>query len=140
MARKRPTTVEKQLEDDTGKTMSERTDIDTKKLKTWLQARRRELLKRVAADQDALKPVEVDQSTTGRLSRMDALQSQAMDIEIERRRQRELQRIDAALLRINEGTYGYCVACGEEIAAKRIENDPTTPVCINCAQDLPANG
>lgn len=120
--------------------MSERTDIDTKKLKAWLQSRRRELVKRIAADQDALKPVEVDQSTTGRLSRMDALQSQAMDIEIERRRQRELQRIDAALQRINEGTYGDCVACGEEIAAKRLENDPTTPVCINCAQDLPASG
>lgn len=120
--------------------MSDRTDIDTKKLKAWMQARRRELVKRSAADQDSLKPVEVDQTTTGRLSRMDALQSQAMDIEIERRRQRELQRIDAALQRINEGTYGDCVACGEEIAAKRLENDPTTPVCINCAQDLPANG
>lgn len=120
--------------------MSDRTDIDIKKLKAWLLARRRELVKRIAADQDSLKPVEVDQTTTGRLSRMDALQSQAMDIEIERRRQRELQRIDAALQRIADGTYGECVACGEEIAAKRIENDPTTPVCINCAKDAPANG
>lgn len=120
--------------------MSDRTDIDIKKLKAWLLARRRELLKRIAADQDSLKPVEVDQTTTGRLSRMDALQTQAMDLEIERRRQRELQRIEAALQRIADGSYGYCVACGDDIAAKRIENDPTTPVCINCAKDAPANG
>lgn len=120
--------------------MSERTDIDVKKLKARMLARRRELVKRIAADQDALKPVEVDQTTTGRLSRMDALQSQAMDIEIERRRQRELQRIDAALQRIADGTYGYCVACEEEIAAKRLEHDPTTPVCIACAQRTPSGG
>lgn len=120
--------------------MSERTDIDIKKLKTRLQTLRRDLLKRGAGDQETVKPVEVDQTSTGRLSRMDALQSQALDLEIERLRHQELQRIEAALQRIADGSYGYCVACGEEIAAKRIENDPTTPVCINCAKDTPANG
>ena len=120
--------------------MTERTDIDIKKLKSRLQARRRDLLKRGAGDPEALRPVDVDQSSTGRLSRMDALQTQAMDLEIERLHHQEVQRIDAALQRIGEGEYGYCVACGEEIAAKRIENDPTTPVCINCAKETPANG
>jgi DnaK suppressor protein len=120
--------------------MSERTDIDVKKLKAQMQAHRRDLLKHGAGDQESLKPVEVDQTSTGRLSRMDALQSQAMDLEIERRRHQELQRIEAALQRIDDGSYGYCVACGEAIAIKRIENDPTTPVCINCAKDTPAAG
>lgn len=120
--------------------MIERTDIDIKKLKTRLQARRRDLLKRGAGDPESVRPVDVDQTSTGRLSRMDALQTQALDLEIDRRRHQEVQRIDAALQRIAEGEYGYCVACGEAIAAKRIENDPTTPVCINCAKDTPANG
>ncbi|MEE8202312.1 MAG: TraR/DksA C4-type zinc finger protein [Alphaproteobacteria bacterium] len=32
-----------------------------------------------------------------------------------------------------EGEYGDCVACGDEIAGKRLDLDPTTPVCIACA-------
>lgn len=119
--------------------MSERTDIDVKKLKARMQSQRRDLLKRVAGDQESLKPVEVDQTSTGRLSRMDALQTQAMGLEIDRRRHQELQRIEAALHRIADGSFGYCVTCGEPIALKRIENDPTTPVCINCAKDAPSN-
>ena len=57
------------------------------------------------------KPVALDQSMVGRLSRMDALQNQAMALEAERRRGVELQRIDAALARIEEGEFGYCAAC-----------------------------
>ncbi len=115
--------------------MSERTDIDTKKLKARMMKRRRELLKLGAADQESVKPLNVDQTSEGRLSRMDALQSQAIEREFERRRHHELQRIESALHRIEEGEYGYCAVCGDEIAVKRLENDPTTPVCINCAKD-----
>ena len=69
----------------------------------------------------------------GRLSRMDAMQSQAMAIETERRRSIEIKRIDAALERINEGEFGYCGICGELINSKRLENDPTVVACITCA-------
>ena len=64
---------------------------------------------------------------------MDALQSQAISIETERRRRLELQRIDASLKRLEEGGYGYCVTCGERIALRRLELDPTLPTCVNCA-------
>ena len=79
------------------------------------------------------KPVELDQSRVGRLSRMDALQGQAMALELARRREIELARIDAALKRLDAGEYGYCLTCDEEIALKRLELDPATPVCIDCA-------
>ncbi|MQX35172.1 hypothetical protein GHC57_01425 [Roseospira navarrensis] len=69
----------------------------------------------------------------GRLSRMDALQHQAMAQETERRRQVELKRIDAALERMKEGEYGLCVHCGESIATRRLEFDPAAPLCITCA-------
>jgi RNA polymerase-binding protein DksA len=49
------------------------------------------------------------------------------------RQQAELARIDAALGRIEEGTYGECVKCGEPIAPKRLELLPETPLCANCA-------
>lgn len=77
--------------------------------------------------------VELDQTSVGRLSHMDALQNQAMQVETERRREIELNRIDAALVRLDNDEYGYCVSCGEEIQPKRLEMDPATPVCVDCA-------
>ena len=85
---------------------------------------------------DAAKTVELDQTRVGRLSRMDALQGQAMSLEIKRRRQLELQKISTALQRMEEGNYGYCVKCGEAIAIKRLELDPAAPLCIACASEL----
>ena len=48
--------------------------------------------------------------------------------------QAELQMIDAALTRIDAGEYGFCVKCGAEIAAARLDLLPATPFCRNCAQ------
>ncbi|NKB49305.1 MAG: hypothetical protein GKS02_08060 [Alphaproteobacteria bacterium] len=70
----------------------------------------------------------------GRLSRMDALQGQEMARAAERRRELEVRKIDAALARIEDGEYGWCVRCGEEIAAERLQLDPAVPICIDCAQ------
>ena len=78
-------------------------------------------------------PVELDQQAVGRLSRMDALQVQAMAMETSRRRATQLRRITAALARMDEGEFGYCLECGDEIAARRIELDPAAPLCIGCA-------
>ena len=114
--------------------MDQRKDIDLKAITARLKARREELLHLAETSAESRKPVELDQTRVGRLSRMDALQDQAMQLETGRRRQIELKRIDGALVRLAEDDYGYCVGCGEEIAAKRLEFDPTTPVCIDCAE------
>jgi RNA polymerase-binding protein DksA len=45
----------------------------------------------------------------------------------------ELRRIDAALDRLDQGTYGTCTSCGEEISAERLEVLPATPLCKDCA-------
>ncbi|MGF1630959.1 MAG: TraR/DksA family transcriptional regulator [Kiloniellaceae bacterium] len=107
--------------------------IDLSEFRDRLIARRRELLELLESSAESRKPVELDQTRVGRLSRMDALQNQAMSLEAERRRKLELQRIEASLKRIDEGDYGYCVACGEQIALRRLELDPTLPTCVNCA-------
>jgi len=89
-----------------------------------------------AAEEDSAAeraPVDLDQQTVGRLSRMDALQVQAMALETSRRRRIELQRIAAALERIDQGEFGFCLECGDEIAARRLELDPAAPLCIGCA-------
>ncbi len=107
--------------------------VNVKKIEKRLEAEREEILGLVHATEDDRKPVQLDQAQVGRLSRMDALQVQEMALETERRREVELQRIDAALKRIEEGDYGLCTACGEEIAAKRLEFDPPAPLCVSCA-------
>lgn len=82
---------------------------------------------------DARSTVELDQSRVGRLSRMDALQGQAMNNAIAARRRHKLVSIEAALDRLNEDEFGYCVMCGDEIALKRLELDPTVAVCSSCS-------
>ena len=114
--------------------MSDRSDLDVPSMKARLEDRRDELLHLTEAGAGARKPVELDQTRVGRLSRMDALQSQAMSIETDRRRQVELRRIDVTLARMEGGEFGYCVQCGEPVALKRLEFDPTTPNCIACAR------
>lgn len=77
--------------------------------------------------------VELDQSKVGRLSRMDAMQAQAMAKASSQRREQMLRQIEAALKRIDDDEYGYCRECGESINPKRLEFDPTAVLCIECA-------
>ena len=77
--------------------------------------------------------VELDQSKVGRLSRMDAMQAQAMAQASGQRRDAVLRRIAAALKRIDDGEYGVCLTCDEPIDPKRLEFDPTVMLCIDCA-------
>ena len=77
--------------------------------------------------------VELDQSKVGRLSRMDAMQAQAMAQASANRRDQMLRRIKAALKRIDDDEYGCCQECDEPIAPKRLDFDPTVTLCIECA-------
>lgn len=77
--------------------------------------------------------VELDQSRVGRLSRMDALQSQQLALEAARHRERRRLAVEGALNRLESGDYGYCYSCSEEIAFKRLSFDPTITRCIGCA-------
>ena len=80
------------------------------------------------------KPVELDQSSVGRLSRMDAMQAQQMAMEAVRRRQHQLLKIEGALRRIESGVYGYCFVCSEEIDVRRLSADPTNTRCMKCVE------
>lgn len=113
--------------------MSEPIQFDLAAFRERLVQRRVELLDLAANSAESRRPVELDQTRVGRLSRMDALQGQAMSLEAERRRKAELQRIEASLKRIESGDYGYCVTCGEQIPLRRLELDPTLPTCVDCA-------
>jgi len=110
-----------------------RGDLDIPALKQQLEARLAELAAGDAARTEATDTVELDQARTGRLTRMDALQQQAMAQASNRRAQLEKQRIRGALQRIAAGDYGYCVRCEEPIGAGRLGADPSVTLCIHCA-------
>ena len=76
----------------------------------------------------------LDQSSVGRLSRMDAMQGQQMALESERRRKQTLLQIKAALARIEKSDFGYCASCEEEIAVARLTINPVATRCVNCSE------
>ncbi|MEX0617775.1 MAG: TraR/DksA family transcriptional regulator [Pseudohongiellaceae bacterium] len=87
------------------------------------------------SSKNASATVELDQTSVGRLSRMDAMQVQQMAKATERRRQHQIDRIEGALRRISAGDFGYCYVCEGEIEAKRISADPTITRCMKCVDD-----
>jgi DnaK suppressor protein len=90
------------------------------------------------AEKKGESPVELDQARVGRLSRMDAMQQQAIAQAAARLAGLERLRIEAALKRIVAGEYGCCIVCGEEIAEGRLRFDPSVPTCISCAKKTEA--
>ena len=108
-------------------------DPELEDFKEELERRRKDLLQLSNVAEEAASTVELDQQKVGRVSRMDAMQVQAMSIETNRRREIELSRINTALQRIEDGEFGLCVSCAEEIVLARLKADPSTPICIACA-------
>ncbi len=108
-------------------------DEQHERCRRLLLAQREELMALQSVRTEAGKTVELDQTCTGRLSRMDAMQGQAIAQAGQQRAALQLRRIDAALARLEAGEYGLCAECEEPIAQRRLEADPATPLCINCA-------
>jgi RNA polymerase-binding transcription factor len=106
---------------------------DLDHFRSTLLTLQRELLAVSSTGREAALPVELDQTAIGRVSRMDALQQQAMAQAAHQRRHIQLQRIESALQRLENGKFGWCMRCGEEIPRKRLDVDPTAPLCIACA-------
>jgi DnaK suppressor protein len=109
------------------------TPLDINHFKQLLLHLRDEILQSEHSGKEEVQPVELDQTTVGRVSRMDALQGQAMAKASQQRRHIQLQRIQTALRRIENGEFGWCHRCSEPIAPKRLDFDPTAPLCIDCA-------
>jgi DnaK suppressor protein len=83
--------------------------------------------------------VTLDQSSVGRLSRMDALQQQAMAQGLRQRMAGQKRKLMAALERIDQGTYGLCCECGTAIAQARLDRDLAAVFCEDCAESRAAD-
>jgi DnaK suppressor protein len=109
-------------------------EIDLEYFKIRLEERRGCILTEKTKLKQGRASVELDQARVGRLSRMDAMQQQAMSQASARLLDVELQRIKTALQRIESEDYSYCILCDEEIAIKRLKFDPSLLTCIDCAE------
>ena len=94
-----------------------------------LEELEREILEDMDANPEDSGVVELD-SSIGRLSRMDALQNQQMALELKRRQENQLLRIENAFKRLAKGQYGLCKKTIEE---NRLEVFPDTVTCVRCA-------
>jgi DnaK suppressor protein len=70
---------------------------------------------------------EIDQATTD--------MEQSMRMRLRNRESLYLKKVDEALKRIEDGTFGECDACGEDIEKRRLEARPTATLCVSCKED-----
>ena len=102
----------------------------------YFRKRLEELEREIREDMDANPEdsgvVDLD-SSIGRLSRMDALQNQQMALELKRRQENQLLRIENAFKRLAKGHYSLCGKCKKPIEEDRLEVFPDTVTCVRCA-------
>lgn len=107
------------------------TDDQRTSLRLALVALERELGSVHQASADGAAPVDLDEPI-GRVSRIGAIEQQSMVQANRAATQLRLQRVGAALRRLEEGAYGECVTCGEDVGFRRLEAQPEAPFCIAC--------
>lgn len=98
--------------------------------RTRLEAQLAELeSRRSRIAEDLAEPLNADSSEQAvEMEDDDSLEGQGMLVA------REIASVKRALARIEDGTYGECVRCGEAIAPARLEARPEAALCIDCAR------
>lgn len=106
-------------------------------LKAILEERRREIVNEV---QGRMRDVRAEGTGDPGQGVLDAAESSELDIQDEiefaliQMKAETLHKIDEALHRLEEGTYGYCFECGEEISEKRLRALPFAVRCKDCEE------
>jgi DnaK suppressor protein len=104
--------------------------IDRDAVRARLQAERRRLLGEIG--QAITVP---DQMTYGsQAAAASQVFEQERELAMRERAELHLQAVEAALARLNDGTYGTCARCGRPIATERLEALPWAAHCIDCQQ------
>ena len=114
------------------KIAEELTDAQVEELVEALGELERSLRQHLEASRASAAPVTLDQTSVGRLSRMDAMQGQQMAAANRRVARLRLDRAAAALKAAENDEYGYCRACEEPIGYPRLRAQPETPFCLAC--------
>ena len=117
--------------------MLELSEAEGVELRADLLALQGELEAALRASVEGAATVDLDQPI-GRLSRMDAMQGQALTKATRHRHQKRLNQVRAALKRVAEDEYGWCVVSDEPIGYARLKARPETPVCLAVQRKMEA--
>lgn len=112
--------------------------LDLEATRRRLEAELARAAESIAQATDAGGTVMLDQTSVGRISRMDAMQQQAMAQAMRERALTQQRRLAAALARIDAGSYGRCCECGVDIDPARLDNDPAAVFCSDCMAEREA--
>ena len=112
--------------------MEEISETEAETLRKELVALVAELENTVRASAASAAPVVLDQSSVGRLSRMDAMQQQAIAKATRQKAQLRLTQCKAALSAFDRDEYGLCRKCEEPIGYRRLSAKPEAPFCLEC--------
>src|SRR6478609_2528236 len=110
------------------------TKVQLKKFRDMLEAKREEIIKRAQQTLDQDMALDTDDLP----DEMDLASSEYLQSFTFRLRGREkafLDKINKALAKIEDGSFGTCEECSEEISTKRLEARPETTLCIRCKED-----
>jgi DnaK suppressor protein len=99
---------------------------------TALETLRENLQQQIVNSAEQTQPVTLDQQAVGRVSRIDAIQQQHIAIASQQQAKTLLAQVQAALVRIGAGDYGYCLECDEMIALPRLQAQPYARWCLRC--------
>ena len=110
------------------------TNSELEAFKDLIQAQIVALETQSRASAQSRATVVLDQQSVGRLSRMDAIQQQSMANATEARRTKSILGLKAALQRIDDGEFGFCTDCGDDIRIERLHLNPALLRCISCAK------
>lgn len=101
------------------------------KIKKMLETERTEIIAKVKLNSNIDIDIEGDETDEiqGKILALTNAQLMARDKE-------KMAKIENALKKINEGTFGFCEECGDEIAEKRLMVNPGFITCIGCAEEL----
>ncbi|MFT4580107.1 MAG: DnaK suppressor protein [Nitrospinales bacterium] len=106
---------------------------ETLKIKERLLAKRSDLVKLIQSSK-SLERDAGDLSFSNEIDLASSLEGREMLFQLTSRDRNELRLIEDALFRINEGTFGACESCEEQISLKRLQIMPLTPLCISCQE------
>lgn len=112
--------------------MDELTASELDELTRALTTLQDELVDALERASEHARPVTLDQQSVGRVSRVDALQQQALASSSRRNLELRLSQVRAALHAVQEGEYGYCKRCEEPIGYRRLSAKPEAPLCLAC--------
>src|SRR5215468_2596269 len=112
--------------------------MDPNTLETYRQqllALQQHLVQRIFDMEESMLAMDADRD----IERTDRVQEEAVEVALtalDEQGRREMEEIQAALARLDAGTYGLCETCGETISTARLTAMPMARRCVSCQERL----